>query len=212
MKRISLAALITIAVVALYASFHHLSRTIQGLGRTPTDSYVLALAVDLFVLVCLALVWYKPGTTPRRLLVIGILFTASTNAYGGYADSGWFGAAFALIPVSLFEMVYHALRWLSAPDAQPVMEEAEDEAEGRSTPTLAKVAELSPAPIVPAQPGVKALAGAQITAEMTRLAELQREQAREYVRQDPSVSAEALADAFSRSRKWSAERIAEARP
>ncbi|MGI5443344.1 hypothetical protein ACQEV4_40220 [Streptomyces shenzhenensis] len=204
MHRISLGALITIAVVALYASFHHLSRTIQGLGRTPVDSYVLALAVDLFVLVCLAMVWYKPGTTPRRLLVIGILFTASTNAYGGYADSGWFGAAFALIPVSLFEMVYHALRWLSRP--------GETKPEERSTPILEKITELSPVPIVPAQPKVKALAGAQITAEMTRLAELQREQAREYVRQDPSVSAEALADAFSRSRKWSAERIAEARP
>lgn len=204
MHRISLGALITIAVVALYASFHHLSRTIQGLGRTPVDSYVLALAVDLFVLVCLAMVWYKPGATPRRLLVIGILFTASTNAYGGYADSGWFGAGFALIPVSLFEMVYHALRWLSRP--------GDDGAEERSTPSLTKVAELSPVPVVPAQPPGQALAGAQITAEMSRLAELQREQARQYVRQDPSVTAEALADAFSRSRKWSAERIAEARP
>lgn len=204
MHRISLGALITIAVVALYASFHHLSRTIQGLGRTPLDSYVLALAVDLFVLVCLAMVWFKPGTTPRRLLVIGILFTASTNAYGGYADSGWFGAGFALIPVSLFEMVYHALRWLSRP--------GESEAVERSTPTLEKVTELSPVHKVPAHPKVRQLAGAQITAEMTRLAELQREQAREFVRQDPSVTAEALADAFSRSRKWSSERIAEARP
>ncbi|MGD6762233.1 hypothetical protein ACOKM5_25210 [Streptomyces sp. BH097] len=200
MKRISLAALIMIAVVALYASFHHLSRTIQGLGRTPLDSYVLALAVDLFVLVCLALVWYKPGPIPRRLLIIGILFTASTNAYGGYADSGWFGAGFALIPVSLFEMVYHALRWLSA-----------DEAKERSTPILAKVAEHSASLSLPALPKIRQLAGSQITAEMTRLAELQREQAREHVRQDPSVTVEALADAFSRSRKWSAERIAETR-
>ncbi|MBQ0963465.1 hypothetical protein KBY91_19135 [Streptomyces sp. RK23] len=208
MHRISLGALITIAVVALYASFHHLSRTIQGLGRTPVDSYVLALAVDLFVLVCLAMVWYKPGTTPRRLLVIGILFTASTNAYGGYADSGWFGAGFALIPVSLFEMVYHALRWLSRPGSDTSGERSTpNKPESSGAPVLAKLSA-----VIPAQPPVKALAGAQITAEMTRLAELQREQAREYVRQDPSVTAEALADAFSRSRKWSAERIAEARP
>ncbi|RKS06688.1 hypothetical protein DFP74_2331 [Nocardiopsis sp. Huas11] len=193
-----------VMLVCLFASYDHLSSVTQEFGYSPWIAHPLAVALDAYLLYVMFLVWRHPRRrTFHVLLILGVLVTGSANFYAGY-ENGLVSALFSLVPILLIKAVYVALFSLAMTDRTVTVTATEkpNTFEEITAPLREELDEVRHLP--------QDLSDEDLRAHMSELDTEMKKRAKQYIQDNPEISARELARRFRRSQNWASERISKA--